>query len=34
LKVYFERMNQGFSNIWLEGPAQLVFKGQIELKNG
>ena len=31
LKVRFESVGTGFTNIWLCGPAQLVFKGEIEL---
>ena len=27
LKVYFERVDNGFRNVWLEGKAQVVFKG-------
>lgn len=30
LRVNFEHGEQGFSNIWLEGPASLVFKGEIQ----
>lgn len=33
LNVYFEKMNEKFSSIWLEGPVQFVFKGQMELQN-
>lgn len=29
LKVYAEKHGQGFRNIWLEGPATLVFEGSI-----
>ncbi|MFH0738250.1 MAG: diaminopimelate epimerase [Candidatus Omnitrophota bacterium] len=29
LKVYFERKDKEFSNIWLEGSARIVFKGEI-----
>jgi diaminopimelate epimerase len=32
LSVAFERTASGFSNIWLEGPADFVFKGEIILK--
>ena len=31
LKVYAQISNEGFSNIWLEGPAKQVFKGTIQL---
>lgn len=31
LKVYAEKNGAGFSNIWLEGPAIQVFKGNINL---
>ena len=31
LKVYAEKDGAGFSNIWLEGPANQVFKGDISL---
>jgi len=31
LKVYAEKHQDSFSNIWLEGPAQQVFKGQIKI---
>lgn len=31
LKVSFERNNEGFYNIYLIGPAELVFEGQIEV---
>jgi diaminopimelate epimerase len=27
LKVYFENKSEGFANIWLEGPADMVFEG-------
>ncbi len=29
LKVKFEKLNNGYQNIWLEGPAEYVFKGTI-----
>ena len=29
LKVKFEKSNNGYQNIWLEGPAEYVFKGTI-----
>jgi diaminopimelate epimerase len=29
LKVSFEKYNEGYRNIWLIGPAQLVYKGTI-----
>lgn len=29
LSVYAEKLNGGFTNIWLEGPAKQVFKGKI-----
>jgi len=31
LKVYFKRDNEIFRDIWLEGPATFVFKGEIEI---
>ena len=31
LKVYAEKNGEGFSDIWLEGPANQVFKGDIAL---
>lgn len=31
LKVYFEQCNGGYQNIWLEGPAQKVFDGEINI---
>ncbi|MCF8231643.1 MAG: diaminopimelate epimerase [Bacteroidales bacterium] len=31
LKVYFVEENNIFKNIWLEGPAEYVFKGQLQL---
>jgi len=31
LKVYFQRIDEGFSDIWLEGPAELVFQGEIDV---
>jgi diaminopimelate epimerase len=30
LKVHFENQNGVFKNIWLEGPARFVFRGEIE----
>ncbi len=30
LQVSFERVNGSYKNIWLIGPAKLVFKGTIE----
>ncbi|MGB1209992.1 MAG: diaminopimelate epimerase [Lacinutrix venerupis] len=30
LKVSFEKTKKGYKNIWLQGPATLVFKGEIE----
>jgi len=30
LKVYFQRIDEGFSDIWLEGPTELVFQGEID----
>jgi len=32
LRVYFKPTPEGFSDIWLVGPAQFVFKGSIELQ--
>ncbi|AQW91823.1 diaminopimelate epimerase [Elizabethkingia anophelis] len=32
LKVYAEKAEKGFRNIWLEGPAKQVFKGNLEVK--
>ena len=29
LKVYYKRRNDGFEDVWLEGPAQKVFEGVI-----
>lgn len=29
LRIYAEKTESGFKNIWLEGPAQQVFKGEI-----
>ena len=31
LKVEFEKTETGFKNIWLEGPAELVYTGEIEM---
>jgi diaminopimelate epimerase len=31
LKVNFQNNNNGFNNIWLEGPAQKSFEGEIEI---
>ncbi len=31
LKVRFGKLNNTFTNIWLEGPAVMVFEGQIEI---
>lgn len=31
LSVHFKREGNGFSDIWLEGPATFVFKGEIEI---
>jgi diaminopimelate epimerase len=31
LKVYFEKTERGFKNIWLEGEARYVFSGEIEI---
>lgn len=31
LKIYAEKKGSGFKNIWLEGPAEQVFKGDIQL---
>ncbi len=33
LKVYFDKNNQGYTNIWLEGPAKFVFKGILNLED-
>ena len=30
LKVYFEKSDRGFNQIFLEGPAELVYKGEIK----
>ena len=30
LKVSFEKTEKGYQNIWLQGPAKQVFKGEIE----
>ncbi len=30
-KVYFEQSNDGFVNIWLHGPAEKVFDGEIDM---
>ncbi|MDE5526205.1 diaminopimelate epimerase [Elizabethkingia meningoseptica] len=32
LKVYAEKAEKGFHNIWLEGPAKQVFRGNLEVK--
>ncbi|MDI3527982.1 MAG: diaminopimelate epimerase [Tenuifilum sp.] len=31
LKIYFERGNERFENVWLEGPAKKVFEGIIDI---
>jgi diaminopimelate epimerase len=31
LKVYFKKNKNSFSEIWLEGPARLVFSGGVEI---
>jgi diaminopimelate epimerase len=31
LSVHYKREENGFSNVWLEGPANSVFKGEIEV---
>jgi len=31
LRVYYERDGNGFKNVWLEGEATFVFKGEIEI---
>jgi len=31
LKVYFQQLGNSFTDIWLEGPAVLVFQGEIEI---
>lgn len=31
LKVYFRKNNTSYSDVWLEGPARFVFKGETEL---
>jgi diaminopimelate epimerase len=28
LQVFFEKTGEGYSDIWLKGPAQLVYKGE------
>lgn len=33
LRVYFEKTENYFDNIWLEGPASFVFRGEIEIKS-
>ena len=33
LSVSFERKNTEYKNIWLQGPAEMVFKGEITLSN-
>lgn len=33
LNVYFDKNENGYSNIWLEGPAKFVFEGVIDLKD-
>lgn len=33
LKVYAEKNENGFKNIWLEGPAEQVFEGYFEFEN-
>lgn len=33
LRVYFEKTENQFDNIWLEGPARFVFQGEIEIKS-
>ncbi|MDO4763663.1 MAG: diaminopimelate epimerase [Flavobacteriaceae bacterium] len=33
LKVYAEKNENGFKNIWLEGPAKQVFEGHFEFEN-
>lgn len=32
LKVYFKKQGTTFSDIWLEGPAEFVFHGEMEIK--
>jgi diaminopimelate epimerase len=32
LSVHFRREGNSFTNVWLEGPATFVFKGEIEIK--
>lgn len=32
LSVYFKQQEHSFSDIWLEGPAEFVYKGEIEIK--
>ncbi len=34
LKVYFQKKDGGFSDVWLEGNAEPVFKGEIKLDSG
>ncbi len=33
LKVYFKKSGEGYNDIWLEGPAKMVFQGEIALNN-
>jgi diaminopimelate epimerase len=33
LKVHFKPVPSGFENVWLEGEAKFVFKGEIEINN-
>ena len=33
LNVYFEKKDEAYSNIWLEGPAKFVFDGVLNLEN-
>jgi diaminopimelate epimerase len=34
LKVYFDKINNGFKNVWLEGRAKIVYKGEYYSNEG